>query len=273
MQTESQEDRAPGALSLSVMHLGKMRSAFPAHFHACYVFGFVAGGKSTMGCREQSHELESGSALILNPGQIHQCLLGGPLDYFSVHVPVPVMQYIECALGRRGRLPYFSGPTLPKGVSECLAEAVMPDCSDDVRSARFLQFLRMIWPEQSDDALPVPERTSVSLAREIMRTEYAQPLSLPRIAERCAVSESTLLRSFLRLEGVSPHAYLLSLRVEHARELLLDGCAPSEAALRAGFCDQSHLTNVFRRYIGMTPRAYQKTHAAVQRLPRTGHGF
>ncbi|WP_338149160.1 helix-turn-helix transcriptional regulator [Citrobacter cronae] len=65
------------------------------------------------------------------------------------------------------------------------------------------------------------------------------------------------LRSFSREIGVTPHAYLIQLRVRKARRLLATGKSPVEVALLTGFADQSHLTRAFVRQFGVTPGRYQ----------------
>ena len=42
------------------------------------------------------------------------------------------------------------------------------------------------------------------------------------------------------------------------QKLLEQGVPPVEAALQTGFSDQSHFTNYFSRFIGLTPGAYQE---------------
>ncbi|MBD5558892.1 MAG: helix-turn-helix transcriptional regulator [Clostridia bacterium] len=44
--------------------------------------------------------------------------------------------------------------------------------------------------------------------------------------------------------------------MDRARDLLQAELAPAHTALRTGFCDQSHFSNVFRRYIGVSPGTY-----------------
>lgn len=48
-----------------------------------------------------------------------------------------------------------------------------------------------------------------------------------------------------------------SLRIGRAKKLLEQGASPMEAALQTGFSDQSHFTNYFTRFIGLTPGAYR----------------
>jgi AraC family transcriptional regulator len=53
--------------------------------------------------------------------------------------------------------------------------------------------------------------------------------------------------------------YVRRLRVELAGRWLTDTDLPlAEIALAAGFCDQSHFSNLFRRIIGVTPSHYRR---------------
>jgi len=71
------------------------------------------------------------------------------------------------------------------------------------------------------------------------------------------VSRFQLLRGFSREIGITPHAYLVQRRVLRAKQFLADGQTPAEAATRAGFADQSHMTRAFVRQLGITPARYQ----------------
>jgi AraC family transcriptional regulator len=65
-----------------------------------------------------------------------------------------------------------------------------------------------------------------------------------------------LARLFKQRLGVSPHRYLVQVRVDNARWLLSAGSGArslAEIASAVGFADQSHLTRHFKRVTGMTP--------------------
>jgi AraC-like DNA-binding protein len=58
---------------------------------------------------------------------------------------------------------------------------------------------------------------------------------------------------------MAPHKWLLSRRIELAKEKLRDGRLPlSDVALACGFYDQSHLTRVFTRLAGTSPGAWRR---------------
>ena len=71
------------------------------------------------------------------------------------------------------------------------------------------------------------------------------------------MSKSTLLRAFVRSKGVTTYSYLESIRIGKAKKLLKQGVPPVEAALQTGFSDQSHFTNYFNRFIGLSPGMYR----------------
>jgi AraC-like DNA-binding protein len=56
--------------------------------------------------------------------------------------------------------------------------------------------------------------------------------------------------------GTTPHAYLVQRRVLLARQLLVAGQSLVEAAVNAGFADQSHMTRAFVRQFGVAPGRY-----------------
>jgi AraC-like DNA-binding protein len=67
-----------------------------------------------------------------------------------------------------------------------------------------------------------------------------------------------LVRGFGRVYGLTPHAYLMQRRIHLARALLAAGEPVIRVATDAGFADQSHLTRLFTRTLGITPAAYRR---------------
>ena len=58
--------------------------------------------------------------------------------------------------------------------------------------------------------------------------------------------------------GIGPQRYVMQRRLEQAKTLMRRTKEPlAEIAQRVGFADQSHLTMIFRREIGMTPGRYR----------------
>jgi AraC-like DNA-binding protein len=93
---------------------------------------------------------------------------------------------------------------------------------------------------------------------EFMHDNYGRDLSLGEIAATAYLSEYHFARLFKRITGVTPHAYLASLRVEQARRLLGGSdLSIAEVGARVGYQSASHFGKVFRQMTGVTPTAFR----------------
>ncbi len=125
-------------------------------------------------------------------------------------------------------------------------------------------FVTSTTPEETAPAAPFEaggrggaHPRAVADALAFIHANYAQELSLPDIAGAVHLSPFHLARLFKQSLGVSPHQYLIQLRVNSARWLLSAGSGERSLAQLAnavGFADQSHLTRHFKRVLGVTPR-------------------
>lgn len=96
-------------------------------------------------------------------------------------------------------------------------------------------------------------------ARDMVHDAFAGALTLGDVATAVGVHPVTLARAFRAAYGCTFGEYLRRTRVDHAARALGTTDQPLSAiALDAGFADQSHFSNVFRRYTGFTPGAYRR---------------
>lgn len=100
------------------------------------------------------------------------------------------------------------------------------------------------------------EREGIRGVREYLQENYAENVSLERLAAIAGLSRFHLLRVFRKEVGLPPHKYQIQVRVERAKLLLAKGVPVGEAALAVGFVDQSHMTRHFRRLAQVTPGRY-----------------
>jgi AraC family transcriptional regulator len=81
---------------------------------------------------------------------------------------------------------------------------------------------------------------------------------LSAVAQR---SPAHFSRSFKRVFGEPPHAYVIKRRLERACHLMVTTSETlSQIALRVGFSDQSHLCRLFRRAFGQSPSIWRREH-------------
>ena len=102
------------------------------------------------------------------------------------------------------------------------------------------------------------ERWAVRRVKDCLDSRYAENLTLEELARIANLSPFHLVRVFRKEVGLPPHAYQTRLRLNHARALLAQAATIGEAALNAGFFDQSHFTNHFRKVFGYPPGVHLK---------------
>lgn len=86
-----------------------------------------------------------------------------------------------------------------------------------------------------------------------------RPITNGEMAELVRLNASHFGRAFRNSFGEPPHEYVIRRRVERAQGLMLSTDASlSDIALDCGLADQSHLTRLFRRIVGESPRAWRR---------------
>jgi len=100
-----------------------------------------------------------------------------------------------------------------------------------------------------------------ALRRVIDRIEqgFQSEISLASLAEEAGYSRGHFLKMFRTSMGMTPHRYLLKRRIDHAQSLLKQReISIIDVAADCGFSSQAHLTQVFRKHVGVTPGDYRR---------------
>lgn len=94
-------------------------------------------------------------------------------------------------------------------------------------------------------------------ARDLLHDRFREPLRLQQVADELGIHPVHLARSFRREFGCTIGEYVRRIRVEFVSRQLRTDAKLTDLAFEAGFSDQSHLTRVFKRLTGLTPKQYR----------------
>jgi AraC family transcriptional regulator len=114
-------------------------------------------------------------------------------------------------------------------------------------------------PCRTSRVQPLPKRV-LERVREKMQASLTSNLSLRALAQEAGYSSGHFLRMFQAATGSTPHHFFLTLRLEHARDLLAHnrGLSIVNVASTCGFSTQSHFTSMFRHRFGVTPAQFRR---------------
>jgi AraC family transcriptional regulator, glycine betaine-responsive activator len=100
----------------------------------------------------------------------------------------------------------------------------------------------------------------------LMENNIEVPLPLPEIAKRCKLSLRQIERLFHKYRDLTPSQYYLSLRLVHARQLLLNtNNSVIDISIATGFETQSYFTACYRKHFGSSPRNHRSQVASERK--------
>ncbi len=109
-------------------------------------------------------------------------------------------------------------------------------------------------------AQPKPSDATASLDTLLteMQEHPERPYPISELSRRLGVNAVYLNRLFTRATGLPPHAYLASLRIKAAKELLSSSTSSiATIAQKLGYSSPQHLATQFRQETGLSPRAWR----------------
>jgi AraC-like DNA-binding protein len=257
---------------LEAMHAHFERHVYHRHSHESYSFGVTDDGAQAFTCRGSAHTSAAGMVMAFNPDDPHD---GRPSDemgftYRMVHVgPGLVSDVLAGLAGRPAGLPLFAAPVISDlalaGHVRALHRALLGGAPalrrDELLTATIFSIVRRaaVRPGPlAGYARPAGAGAVARRTREVIHDGYLGEITASDLAAATGRSRFTTHRAFRAVYGMAPSDYQRLLRMRAARQLIAAGRPISEAAVQAGFADQSHLTRWFSRYYGITPGGYQR---------------
>ena len=112
----------------------------------------------------------------------------------------------------------------------------------------------------------VPPERHLLRARDLVDARYAEPIGVAEMAQAAGLSRAHFSREFRRAFGESPHAYLLTRRLERAAALLrATDRSVASICFAVGLRSVGSFTTSFTRTFGLSPTAYRASFPPASR--------
>jgi len=246
----------PGALAVDAVS----SRSFARHTHDEYGIGVVRSGAQRSSSGRGPCEAGAGDVITVNPGEVHD---GEPIGdsrawtmlYLS---PAMVGAIVADIRDGRSRDMEFTDPVVrAPGAARRFLTAYNALISGDGDAATE-RLIRLVAGLVGTEAPRATAPRSLMHLRSRIDDDPSGAHPLDVLARQAGISQFQTLRGFARLTGLTPHAYVVQRRLDLARSLIRRGTGLAEAAMAAGFADQSHFHRAFTRRHGFTPGAYAR---------------
>ncbi|MBO9641512.1 MAG: AraC family transcriptional regulator [Pseudacidovorax sp.] len=240
---------------------------YAPHVHDSLVVAVTETGGSEFNSRGRTDIADQKVLLVFNPAEPHSGRMGASQrwQYRSFYLAKPAIQEVLAGLGI-DQPGYFTSNAVPD--QDLVARFLtLHRVLEDERPGLLLQ--RELLIRTFGDLLqrhgqvarriprpPIGGAATIAPALELVRDCFADNLTLEQMGAAAGLTPFQLIAVFRRILGLTPHAYLIQLRLRAALRQLQTGHSVADAALASGFYDQSALNKHFKRSFGLTPLQY-----------------
>lgn len=282
-----QEPGHPGPGWGAIQNLTHEWDDIGPHTHDYCEITFVRGGSVLHITDHYQSRLERGDVIVAAPGQVHTLeQMDGFEETHLAFLPQWLADDLDICWAEPGVVPLFLSITLfrrpwfPKIAQFRLTEKEQslinneresiehelfaPEASLAVLKFSVLKCLIILsraFLRNEPEAEQFPIRSEIRKAMQLIEISVTQEkdIRLSDIATQVGLSHKRFDAVFKEETGSTPMEYYQNRRVQHAAHQLLNPQNTiTDVAYRLGYADNAHLSNMFRRYYGMSPREYRK---------------
>lgn len=202
----------------------------------------------------------TGSGELTGPSELPLCIEAGSAVVYPLHRPYRLDIWTDASLlllafsGSRAEITRAQSVELRQSRPQLDALAgSMEQTRSTIRPAELLaQLAAQLSPEP--ESIP----PYIQAARRVIDECYGEYLTLEELSARVGRSKFHLSRVFRECYHVTPGAYLASVRLAHAAELLTNTNLPVlEVGRRTGFSNSTYFTSLFKKRFGCPPGEYR----------------
>jgi AraC-like DNA-binding protein len=239
------------------------------HNHETWEFYLQEQGETGWEADNHTYHVGSGDLLAIPPKTVHRllrrCEVKHHFFFAAIQVDTVLQRHptLQAAWTRRrpfvlSSVPYLQLPFRQLNEEICREGAFRSLGLRLTTDYIVTEISRMLHDESRARSLAT-RHPGVRRALALLDTSYQERWRLRDLARATGTSPNYLAEIFAREIGVPPHRYLLSVRIERAKEILTrDNMSITDLALSLGFASSQHFARAFKLATGISAQAFRK---------------
>ena len=253
----------------------KVSHAFGPARREYYLFHYVVSGKGILEYNKKVVKINSHQLFLIMPGEVtyYQADALEPWTYcwFSMSgseadLLVRIMGFED---GNRVVDYVATDEPLDAYIMELVVKRVEYESDKLMELSKLYELIALIRKNHEltkNHYLDVLDRnTHVRMAVDYLQKNYMLQISIQEITNYVGVDRTQLFRLFYHEFDMGPKAYLMQIRMDQARELLVNSNLTIKCiAFSVGYPDPYQFSKIFKRKYGVSPKSFRADHNSVQ---------
>lgn len=239
--------------------------AYAPHRHDTYSIGYTIRGVQSFDYRGARTDSVAGQVIVLHPDEMHTGEAGtaAGFHYRMLYVEPSL---VRDALGQQASaLPFLRDAVLSDPRLKQAIHAAFTDMETSLEAVAMDELTVLLADGliANDESAQRTTRslidfTATNRAKEFLDGNLDQVVHSEQLEKVTGLDRYSLSRQFRKAFGTSPYRYLTMRRLDQARGDIAAGATLVDAAMRAGFSDQSHMTRRFKAGYGISPGQWRR---------------
>ena len=260
--------KQPTLRGVDLIHAHFVKHQFERHWHESFSVGVTRSGVQSFRAAGSVHHSTQRKIICFNPGVAHDGQAGSAdgFGYSMVYIDTDVVARwaTEAGLPPGGiyiRQPLISDDATAPKLTAAFKSTGQP--GESLRayallSSAVVQLLCRHGGRVQHDAIIDRAPVWIGQVREYLHAHFADDVTVEQLSAVANVSRVHLTRTFTEAQGIPPHAYLNTLRINAAKDLMRhSNIALADVALEVGYADQSHFCRRFKGSASTTPSLWR----------------
>ncbi|XPF94739.1 AraC family transcriptional regulator [Colwellia sp. RE-S-Sl-9] len=237
-------------------------SDFINHYNRLY---YVESGEAVLQFKDIEILMQPGYLYLIPAYQLISHYSKGDFTFYWTHFQASLDANLDLFM-IYGKPQGINCKTLPH-ISQNFDALIqsMNNVHPTVGLTRMLHLLRLLEPfiEKFSKSPNLPtnfKHQALIPALDMIQANLTKPLEIQTLAEISNLSPEHFSRKFKSAFNISPKRYILSKRIELAKQLLLEKFSVGEVSEQCGFCDLYHFSRTFKQSTGMSPTQFCKAY-------------
>lgn len=236
---------------------------YKEHIHDTFSLGISLGGERIYTNKEKKYPLTNETLAIINPNVVHSCNSAKKSAYYMMYLDVDWLFSLQKSIDTKlANFKPFSKDVLKSKELykefKKLCELILLDAFYMQKECELINFLnRLFLFDIKKDTSTKKSSENIAPIINYLEKNFRQNISLKELGEEFGMNGFYIIRLFKKAISLTPHQYLLNLKINKSKLLLKQGEKIVNVALECGFSDQSHFHKTFLAIVATTPKEYQ----------------